>query len=474
MIKIVEEKSSILDINLVWENDRLSSNLGDNIFRVFQGKVLQTFYSLLPDEIPVLYIGLGKKEDFEYINIKEVFAKISKELKKMNVRECSIDISEIYNEFRSAMIFHAVEGLILGGYDYSKIKENNSLNCDISLYGIDKAEILESENIIKETMALMKGVVFARDTVNAPGNKLRPDDFVHEISEFMKDVNVEVEVLDFEKLKSLNMEALLSVGDSSEFKPYLMVVRYIGNSKSEEIFGLVGKGVTCDSGGYCLKPSGSMLGIRGDMAGGSAVIGAIHALAENKVKTNAVALVPICENRISKSSLLPGDVISSYAGKTIEVLNTDAEGRLILADAVSYGVRKEKITKILDIATLTGAVVNLLGFSIGGVMCDNQELFDNFRKAYERSGERYWRLPFYKEHEDMIKSKIADIKNLGKSHCGTLTAGLFIREFADKKPWIHIDIAGTAWVEPPIFEHQSNGATGAGVTTIYELCKGEA
>ena len=241
----------------------------------------------------------------------------------------------------------------------------------------------------------------------------------------------------------------------------------------KQIFGLIGKGVTCDSGGYCLKPANSMLGIRGDMAGAASVIGSIYALAKNNIKTNVVAITPICENRISDSSLLPGDVISSYSGKTIEVLNTDAEGRLILADAVSYGIINEKITKVLDIATLTGAVVNLLGFSIGGVMCDNQELFNNFERAHNISGERYLRLPFYKEHKSMIESSIADIKNLGKSHCGTLTAGLFIREFAQGKPWIHIDIAGTAWVEPPIFEYQSKGATGAGVTTIYELCKGE-
>ncbi|MEG1310419.1 MAG: leucyl aminopeptidase [Romboutsia sp.] len=473
MIKISKEKSSILDIKLIWENFQSDSNLYKNILRVFQGKTSQIFYDPFISEVPTLYVGLGKKEDLEFITIKEIFAKISKQVKNMNINECSINISEIHKKFKNHMFVHAVEGLILGGYDYSKVKENNSLNCEVYFYGIEESNVLNSQDIIKEAIALMNGVIFARNTVNAPGNKLRPNDFVNEIIEFMKDVDVEIELLDFDKLKSLHMEALLSVGDSSKFKPYLMIVRYIGNQENEEILGLVGKGVTCDSGGYCLKPSNSMLGIRGDMAGASAVIGAIHSLAENKIKTNAIALVPICENRISESSLLPGDVINSYSGKTIEVINTDAEGRLILADAVSYGVRKEKITKVLDIATLTGAVVNLLGFSIGGVMCDDQNLFNDFKKAYKRSGERYWRLPFYKEHEEMIKSDIADIKNLGKSHCGTLTAGLFIREFADEKPWIHLDIAGTAWVDSPIFEYQSKGATGAGVTTIYELCKGE-
>lgn len=472
MISIVTDKSFGLNIELVWEHLEENNNFNKNIFNVFQGKINQLFYNPF-NEIPTLFVGLGKKEYINFVDIKEIFAKISKELKKMSIKECTIDISELYKKYENFMIYHMIEGLILGGYKYSKNKENNELNCKINLYGIKKMDIKNSENIIKETICLMQSVIFARNTVNAPGNRLRPGDFVNEIDKFMKDVNVDIEVLDYKKLKELKMDALLAVGDSSEFKPYLVVVRYNGDKESKEIFGLVGKGVTCDTGGYCLKSSNSMSGIRGDMAGGAAVIGVIHALAQNNIRTNATAIVPICENRISDSSLLVGDVISSYSGKTIEILNTDAEGRLILADAVSYGIRNEKITKVLDIATLTGAVVNLLGFTIGGVMCDDEKLFNKFERAYNYTKERYLRLPFYKEHEDMLKSDIADIKNIGKSHCSTLTAGLFIREFTQGKPWIHIDIAGTAWTEPPIFEYQSKGATGSGITTIYELCKGD-
>ncbi|MGL4914348.1 MAG: leucyl aminopeptidase [Romboutsia sp.] len=472
MIKIVKDKSSTLNVELIWELSEENNDFNKNIFKVFQGKIFQLFYSPF-NEVPTLFVGIGKKEDIDFIIVKEVFAKISKELKKMNVNECIIDILELYKVYENTMICHMIEGLILGGYKYSKEKENNQLNCEINLCGIKESERESVEAIIKETTSIMKGVIFARNTVNAPGNKLRPYDFVNEIKDFMKDVDVEVEVLDYEKLKELKMDALVAVGDSSKFKPYLMVVRYHGNKESNENFGLIGKGVTCDTGGYCLKPSNSMAGIRGDMAGGATVIGAIHALAENKIKTNVTAIVPICENRISDSSLLVGDMISSYSGKTIEILNTDAEGRLILADAVSYGIKNERITKVLDIATLTGAVVNLLGFSIGGVMCDDDKLFKDFERAYDKTQERYLRLPFYKEHEKMLESDVADIKNLGKNHCGTLTAGLFIREFADKKPWIHMDIAGTAWTEPPIFEYQSKGATGAGITTIYDLCKGD-
>ena len=215
-----------------------------------------------------------------------------------------------------------------------------------------------------------------------------------------------------------------------------------------------------------------MLGIKGDMAGGAAVAGALYALAENHVKVNAVAVIPMCENRISDGSLLPGDVIGSYSGKTIEIANTDAEGRLILADAVSYAVREEKAAEVLDIATLTGAGVNRFGFTVAGVVSDSDELFRRFRQGYTCAGERYWRIPFYEEHEKMIESKIADVRNMSSGGCGTVTAGLFIREFAEKKPWIHLDIAGTAWVNEPIFAFQSAGATGAGVSSIYQfLCE---
>ena len=190
------------------------------------------------------------------------------------------------------------------------------------------------------------------------------------------------------------------------------------------------------------------------MAGAAAVAGAVYALAKRKEKVNVTAVMPLCENRISSGSFLPGDVITSYSGKTIEIGNTDAEGRLILADAVTYAIHHEHATRILDIATLTGAVVNMLGFSIAGVLCDDHGLWQEFEAASEKSGEKYWLLPFGREHEKMIESDVADIKNIGGSVCGTIAAGLFIRAFAEGLPWIHLDIAGTAWTETPLYEFQ--------------------
>ena len=198
--------------------------------------------------------------------------------------------------------------------------------------------------------------------------------------------------------------------------------------------------------------------------------GAIYALAKNQVPVNVTGVIPMVENRISDGSLLPGDVVTSYSGRTIEIIDTDAEGRLILADAVSYIVRAEHASRVLDIATLTGSICTTLGFGAAGTVCDNEELFEDFMRAYQKSGERYVRLPIYEEYERLIKSEIADIKNLGGRFAGSITAALFIRTFADQVPWIHLDIAGSAWTDPPVFEYQTKGATGAGLTTIYYLC----
>ncbi|NCC44699.1 MAG: hypothetical protein EOM18_14235 [Clostridia bacterium] len=426
-------------------------------------------------------IGLGRKVH-DRLAVREACAAAVLMMTEKGITEFSLDVTPFLEE-GLASLWDVKEGVYMGSYHEKtykkedKTEENERTSVTVFLTGIAADEQSEDgrapKQIIEEAMTVAKSVCFARDMVNMPGNHLRPVDFARQIRDFAQAAGVEVELLDADTLRNRGMHALLAVGDSSEYPPYLAVLRYHGAPEDEKIMGLVGKGVTCDTGGYCLKPADSMLGIKGDMAGGAAVTGAITALAANHAKVNAVAVVPICENRISPGSLLPGDVIKSYGGKTIEIGNTDAEGRLILADAVAYAVKDEKVTHILDIATLTGAVVGLLGFSIGGAICDEDSYYETFSEAIERSGERYLRIPFYEEHEKMIESRLADIRNMGEKYCGTITAGLFIRAFAEGRPWLHLDIAGTAWVDSPVFAFQSKGATGAGVTSIYQLCRGE-
>lgn len=403
-------------------------------------------------------IGLGETSELDRIRVKEIGAVAAKTMETLGNKAYGVCAAELIGAVGTQWMEDLAEGLALCTDEQ-----------EITIFGADFP--LCVQKAVEERLCITQSIFMARELVNCPGNRLRPTEFAAQLDKAFADTKVETETISCGQLKEMGMGGLAGIGESSEFLPCLYIMRYQGNPDTREITGLVGKGVTCDTGGYCLKPSGSMAGIKGDMAGGAAVAGAILALAKNREKVNVTGIIPMCENRISPASILPGDVITAYSGDTIEVLNTDAEGRLILADAVNYGVRREKLTSVLDIATLTGAVVNMLGFSVTGMLSDSKELKKRLLEGAAQAGERCWELPFYEEHERMLKSKVADIKNIGGDCCGTITAGLFIRHFAKGTPWIHLDIAGTAWVGTPVFEFQKEGATGAGVSTLYYYCK---
>lgn len=283
-----------------------------------------------------------------------------------------------------------------------------------------------------------------------------------------QEIGLEVEVMDEKQVAELGMKAFLAVGGSSEKQPRLIVMRHMGEPENDEILGLVGKGLTYDTGGYSLKPTDSMKTMHSDMGGAAAVIGAMHAIAKNKVKKNVIAVVAACENVISAGSYKPGDIIDSMAGKTIEIGNTDAEGRLTLADAVTYSIEKEKVTKIIDVATLTGAVLVALGTSTTGVITNDTAFYESLVKVSEKTGEQFWRLPSTKEYAKLNKSTVADLKNVGGRNAGTITAGLFVGEFVQGLPWMHLDIAGTAWADSSE-GYLSKGGTGVPVRSLYAL-----
>lgn len=471
MITITEKKNPDFYVEFMKEEDVKIRNYKYELEKVYHGKYLEVFY-LPMNHQAALFIGYGKEKP-SMVEIKEIFAKTSKTLIQYGVKCCSMDVSVFIKQLGIDVLRHIVMGLSLGEYEFNWKESKEKATCEYQLYGLERQE--EVVQMIQEAVMLSEEIMFARNMVNMPGNHLRPMDFARAIQEYMatlpSDAPIEIQTLVYGELKAIGMQALAGIGGSSEYPPCLFVIRYKGDPESSEITGLIGKGVTCDTGGYCLKGAKSMSGIKGDMAGAAAVVGAIHGLAKQKIKVNVTACLPLCENRISMGAYLPGDVITGYSGKTIEILNTDAEGRLILSDALSYGIKEEGMTKVLDIATLTGAVWNTLGFTIGGAMSDNDEFYQEFEKGLQYSAETYLRFPFGKEHEKMIKSNIAEIKNMGADCCGTITAGLFIRAFAENKPWIHLDIAGTAWTDNPNFEFESKGATGAGVTSIYFLLK---
>lgn len=465
MISVVKKKNETYSIDFVWEKDAHIRSYRMGLEKVFGGKYLESMLVPLRGQA-VLLAGCGKEEELGLVQVKEITAAVSRRCKELHIGEISLDPGFFVKKLGKKAVMAVVLGL--GGYSYTyrKTEKDTASDCNFQLENMDGFA-----DSLQEGLELLNGILFARDMVNTPGNHLRPMDFARKITDYVDGGDVETELLVYGQLRALRLEALYGVGGSSEYPPCLLILRYRGAPGSGDIYGLIGKGITCDTGGYCLKESSSMAGIKGDMAGAAAVAAAVHAAAARKLKVNITACLPLSENRISQSALLPGDVITGYSGRTIEVLNTDAEGRLVLSDAISYGIRREGITKVLDIATLTGAVAQMLGNTIGGTMSDDEAFYHMFERAQTFSAERYLRLPFGKEHEKMIDSDVADVRNIGGGCCGTITAGLFLRRFCEGKPWIHMDIAGTAWCGTPTYAFESKGATGAGVTTLYYLMK---
>jgi leucyl aminopeptidase len=314
-----------------------------------------------------------------------------------------------------------------------------------------------------------EAVVLARTLVNEPANVLSPAEFARRASELMK-LGVEVEILDEKAMAELGMRALLGVGQGSENESRLVVLRWNGGAADAAPVAFVGKGVVFDTGGISIKPAASMEDMKGDMAGAAAVTGALYAIAARKAKANVVGVLGLVENMPDGKAQRPGDIVKSMSGQTIEVINTDAEGRLVLADALTYVIEKHKPAAIVDLATLTGAILVALGQEYGGLFSNNDELSERLTKAGTATGEKLWRFPMGPAYDKMIDSKFADMKNTGGRHAGSITAAQFLQRFVGKTPWAHLDIAGTGMGSPSSDINQSWGA-GWGVRLLDRLVK---
>ncbi|WP_291633109.1 leucyl aminopeptidase [Clostridium sp.] len=445
--------------------------------QVFQGKngEFQNIH-LYRNEYPknIMLVGLGKKEDFTLNILRKNIAKSVKEA--VNIKSKSIDLNIGY--FLSIMnldeIVRAIcEAVTMADYKFDTYKSDKK-SSSLEEFNIIYTQEYQLENVTKginEGVILGQANILARTLVNEPANILGPIELADEVKKAGDESGFEVEIFDESSIKKLNMQAFLEVAKASEKPPRLIVMRYNGNpEKKEEIVGLVGKGLTYDSGGLSVKPTVSMVTMKSDMGGAAAVIGAMTAITKLKVKVNVVAVVASCENMISGNSYRPGDIIGSMGGKTIEILNTDAEGRLTLVDAVNYIIEKEYATNVVDIATLTGAVVSALGNSTTGVVTNNDSFYNKLEEASKMCDEKIWKLPAFDEYKELIKSDVADLKNVGGKKAGTITAGLFIGEFVQNKPWLHLDIAGTSWAEKDS-NYESKGGTGVGARLLYHLIK---
>jgi leucyl aminopeptidase len=362
--------------------------------------------------------------------------------------------------------------IFLADYSFDKYKEKKVCSKLVEIQLVLHQVSLQYEMIMQESLHIAKAVILTRDLVNEPSNVIFPQTLAEEIEKIGNEAGFSVTIFNETEIKALKMHAFLSVAQGSKKPPRLIVLKYTGNPEnSSAIFGLVGKGLTYDSGGYSIKPTEGMFTMKADMAGAASVIGAMYVIAKQKLHCNVTAVIAACENLISGEAYKPGEIISSMSGKTIEIGNTDAEGRLTLVDAIFYAIEKEKVTKIVDVATLTGAVVIGLGNVRTGVISNDDVFYHELEKAAGYSLERFWRLPSDEDYKELLKSEIADISNTGGKMAGTITAGLFIKHFLPREiPWLHLDIAGTAY-QTKKTSNSPYGATGVPVSTLYYLAK---
>jgi len=430
--------------------------------------IIHTF-GKLPAGI-VAVAGSGKRQDFTVDRVRGVSGESCRSLRKLNCRNVATvlhgaDIGGIDPEALAEAI---VEGSLLGLYNFARYKKPEYEDIKgILIVGKDEDKLPVLERSVRKGKVMVEATSLARDMVNEPANHMTPSRMAEIATEVAGKRNLEVKVFDSNEMETMGMEALLGVSRGSKQAPKLITLSYKGNESSESAIGFIGKGVTFDSGGISIKPSKDMDEMKDDMAGGAAVVAALSAIAQLKPKINVVGVIPATENLPSGSALKPGDVIKAMNGKTIEVKNTDAEGRLILADALSYAV-KHDLSPVVDLATLTGACCVALGTGYSGAFSNNQELMERVLKAAGRAGEKLWQLPLPEEYKEQNKSEIADIKNIGDKYGGAITAALFLGEFVGNTPWVHLDIAGTACSSKES-GYVVKGATGVGVRTLVEL-----
>lgn len=465
------------------------------------GTYLKTRYVMQEDGNYVIRVGRGARRDV--LRCKELYGKAVKTALELECTACTFDPQPAL-ELGADGLFAAAEGVCGGAYrkkfalddrcapelvcsfpglgtapdfDVAEAGAHGAPDFDSSdaAMSAEAAQAVSPEGaakVMRRAWALALCIMEARNLVNRPANLLRPEELARRLTAMAEGLPVQAEVYDAAALERLGLNGLLTVGASSRFPPALVVLRYTGAPERAERLGLVGKGVTVDTGGYCLKSAASMAGIKGDMAGGAAVAAAVRALALHGAAVNVTAVVPVCENRISDGSMTPGDVITSLSGQTIEILNADAEGRLILADGLTWAAEHEACTHLVDVATLTGAICAMLGYVTTGVTASDDASYAALLRAAMHSGEKFWRMPDDEEYEKLIESDYADVRNTSKDGCGAITAGLFLRKFSAGRPWLHLDIAGTADNSGFVWQHQVPGATGTAVSTLYHLAKG--
>ncbi|MBN1141635.1 MAG: leucyl aminopeptidase [Deltaproteobacteria bacterium] len=445
----------------------------------FSGKKLETLLLHLGEACPcrrLLLVGLGKREEVSLEKLRQGIGAAAGVLKGKRIEALAVD----FGSFRSAGNHERetaealAEGLLLADYRFSRFLTENREELPVplrqALFCLEEGSHLAPvEAGIAAAVAIGAGVALARNLVNEPGNVKSPAWLAGQARTLAEENGLHCTILEKADLVHEGMGALLGVAQGSSREPCLIVLEYDGAAPDQAPLVLVGKGVVFDSGGISLKPAEHMDTMKMDMAGGAAVLGTLLAASRLRLPRRVVGIIPVVENLPSGTAIRPGDILTSLSGKTIEVLNTDAEGRLILADALSYAKRFEPEC-VIDLATLTGACIVALGHQAAAVLGNDDELIGELIACGEASGERLWQLPLWDDYSELIKSEVADVKNSAGRPAGTITGAAFLRKFAPEEHWAHIDIAGTAWEEQGRPCHPKGG-TGFGVRLLMRFLR---
>ena len=419
----------------------------------------------------LLLIGMGEREDYKVAGVSIVSGTAARVFRQSNVK--SFAVLPRCDAYSVEIAQNATQGVITSQFELDKYKTKDKNNKTINTFivCVDGATAADLKEGIARGTAIGESINFTRELANEPPNILTPTEMAKRAQDMAKEVGLKIEVLDEARMQKLGMGSLLSVSRGSAEPAKLITVRYTpakSTGKDGDLLALVGKGITFDTGGISIKPAENMDAMKYDMTGGATVLGTMRAIALLKPTVPVMGVVAAVENMPDGAASRPSDVVTASTGKTIEILNTDAEGRLILADAVSHAERNGA-TRIVDMATLTGAVIVALGDINTGIMGNDQQFVDEVIDCGREAGENFWQLPVGKDYSKLIKSDIADIKNIGpRGKAGTIIGGVFIQEFVDKAKWAHLDIAGTAWADNAR-PYQSKGPTGVAVRTLIKL-----
>ena len=422
----------------------------------------------------VLVAGLGTQDKFDVQVVRRVSAEVVRFLRRKGISSAATiahgaGIGGLDPQLSGQAI---AEGAHLGLYKFGTYLTKNSDSTNefehLTVVESDKTRAKAIDAGIQLGSTVAKASITARNMVNEPANHMTPSRMAEAAQKVASDQGLKIEIMENAQMKNMGMGAFMGVAQGTDEPAKLIVLRYDGDPESpENNLGLIGKGITFDTGGISLKPPGGMEAMKGDMAGGASVIAAMEIIGQTKPKINVLAVIAATENMPGASAQRPGDVVRAMNGKTIEVINTDAEGRLVLADALCYA-REQGITRLVDVATLTGAMVTTLGKACTGVMGNDGQLVQQTIDAGNKTGEKFWELPMFDEYKDLIKSDVADMKNSGGRQAGSISAALLLAEFVDGAAWVHLDIAGTSTSDKAA-GYLVKGATGVPVRTLAQL-----